>query len=180
LLSTIPAIATVLLGTLVAHWLKYARTANQRLYGLVIGGASGVVVGEIMSRWCPINKSLWTSSYVVFTAGMAMLFLALCYWLIDVKGHTRIAKPCVIYGTNAITVFVLSGVLARSMDLIKMPATLPDGTRATVSLWTYCYEHLFASWAGPVNGSLAFAIAFIALMFLPAWFLYRHRVFISV
>ncbi|HXG94011.1 MAG TPA: heparan-alpha-glucosaminide N-acetyltransferase domain-containing protein [Blastocatellia bacterium] len=180
LLSTIPAIATALLGVLVGHWLKSSRSAKEKITGLILGGATGIVAGEIMNVWFPINKNLWTSSYAVFTAGMAMLFLALCYWLVDFKGYKRVAMPFVIYGMNAITVFVLSGVVARAMGLIKETTTLPDGTRTSISLWNYYYENLFTSWAGPMNGSLAFAIAFILLMFLPVWFLYRHRIFIKV
>ncbi|HEX8089944.1 MAG TPA: DUF5009 domain-containing protein, partial [Blastocatellia bacterium] len=81
LLSTVPAIATVLLGVLAGYWIKSNRTPKEKTLGMLIAGAAGVAAGQIMDIWFPINKNLWTSSYVVFAAGMALLFLALCYWL---------------------------------------------------------------------------------------------------
>jgi predicted acyltransferase len=180
LLSTIPAIATALLGVLVGHWLRTGRDGRQKTYGLLIAGAAAVAVGYVMNIWFPINKNLWTSSYVVFTAGLAALFLALCYWLVDLKGYKRATTAFAIYGMNAIVVYVLAGVVARVLGLVKHTATLADGTQSQISLHTYYYLNLFASWAGPMNGSLAFALAFVVLMFLPAWWLYRHRIFIKV
>jgi predicted acyltransferase len=180
LLSTIPAVATVLLGILAGHWVKSNRSPKEKLIGMLFAGVAGVATGEIMNLWFPINKNLWTSSYVVFTAGLALLFLALCYWLIDYKGYRRWATPFIIYGMNAITVFVLSGVVARAMGLIKEGVTQPDGSVKQVSLQPYYYETCFASWAGPMNGSLFYALAFILLMFVPVYLLYRNRIIIKV
>jgi predicted acyltransferase len=180
LLSTIPAIATALLGVLAGYWIKSNRSPKEKTIGMLVAGAAGVAIGQIMGVWFPINKNLWTSSYVVFTAGMALLLLALCYWLIDYKGYKRWAKPFVIYGTNAITVYVLSGVVARLMGLIKEGVPQADGTAKQISLQPYYYENFFASWAGPMNGSLLFALAFVLLMFVPVYLLYRNRIFIKV
>lgn len=180
LLSTIPAIATVLSGVLAGYWIKSDRNPKEKTIGMLIAGFAGVAIGQIMDVWFPINKNLWTSSYVVFTAGMALLFLALCYWLIDYRGYKRWAEPFVIYGMNAITVFVLSGIVARVMGLIKEGVPQPDGSVAQISLQPYYYEKFFASWAGPMNGSLLFALAFILLMFVPVYLLYRNRIFIKV
>jgi predicted acyltransferase len=179
-LTTVPAIATVLLGILAGHWLKSNRGPKQKTIVMLLAGTACVATGEIMNLWFPINKNLWTSSYVVFTAGLATLFLALCYWLIDHKGYRRWATPFVVYGMNAITVFVLSGVVARTMGLVKEGVTQPDGSVTQVSLQSYYYENFFASWAGPMNGSLFFALAFMLLMFVPAYLLYRNRIFIKV
>ncbi|MFL6215054.1 MAG: acyltransferase family protein [Blastocatellia bacterium] len=180
ILSTIPAIATVLLGILAGHWIKSARSARQKLYGLIGGGIAGIVAGEVMNLWFPINKNLWTSSYVVFTAGCALLFLALCYWLVDMRGSHRAVFPFVAFGMNALAVFALSGLVARLFGLIKETVTQPDGTISNVALETYYYERFFASWAGPLNGSLAYAIAFVLLMYWPMHVLYRKRIFIKV
>jgi predicted acyltransferase len=180
LLSTIPAIATVLLGILAGHWLKSARTAKQKLYGLIGGGMAGIVIGEVMNFWFPINKNLWTSSYVVFTAGSALLLLALCYWLVDLRGSRGIVFPFVVFGMNALAVFALSGLVARLFGLIKETVTQVDGTVSSVALQTYYYERFFAPWAGPLNGSLAFAIAFVLLMYWPMHVLYRKGIFIKV
>lgn len=180
ILSTIPAIATVLLGVLAGHWIKSARSARQKLYGLTLGGIAGIVIGEILNLWFPINKNLWTSSYVVFTAGCALLLLALCYWLVDMRRHRRVMFPFVVFGMNALAVFALSGLVARLFGLIKETVTQPDGTVSSVALQTYYYERFFASWAGPLNGSLAFAIAFVLLMYWPMHVLYRKGIFIKV
>jgi predicted acyltransferase len=180
LLSTIPAIATVLLGILAGHWLKSARPAQQKVYGLLAGGAGGLVIGQVMSLWFPINKNLWTSSFVVFTAGWALLLLALCYGLVDMRGYRRVAFPFVVFGMNALAVFALSGLVAHLFGLIKESVTQSDGTVAYVALQSYYYDRFFASWAGPLNGSLIYAIAFVLLMYWPMHVLYRKHIFIKV
>lgn len=180
ILSTIPAIATVLLGILTGHLIRSPRSAREKIYGLVAFGIAGVVIGQVMNFWFPINKNLWTSSYVVFTAGMALLFLALCYWLVDVLGYQRPVFPFVVFGVNALAVFVLSGFVARLLGLIKEGVTQPDGTQKYVALQSYYYDTLFAAWLPPKVASLAFAIAFILLMYLPMYVLYRKKIFIKV
>jgi predicted acyltransferase len=175
ILSTIPAVATVLFGILAGHWIRSRRGHKEKTAGLLLTGAAGVFIGLVFDLWFPINKNLWSSSYVIFSAGMAMLFLAICYWLVDYKHYRRPFFPFAVYGTNAITVFVLSGIVAKMMAFKIARA---DGSH--ISLQSYYYTNYFASWAGPINGSLAYAVAFIALMFIPAYFLYRHRIFIKV
>jgi predicted acyltransferase len=176
LLSTIPAIATVLCGVLTGHWLRSSRTALEKVVGLFVAGMAGVVVGWALDPWFPINKALWTSSFVIFTAGMALELLALFYWLIDVKGIKRWAQPFIIYGVNALAVFVLSGVAARLMGLWKIPRA--DGSKGNLQL--FLYEHLFLSWAQPINASLAFAISYVLLWLFLMWLLYRKNIFIKV
>ncbi|HEX8889626.1 MAG TPA: heparan-alpha-glucosaminide N-acetyltransferase domain-containing protein, partial [Pyrinomonadaceae bacterium] len=122
LLSTIPAIATTLCGILTGHWLRSRRSQLEKVGGLFFAGACAVVVGWAWHFFFPINKSLWTSSYVVFTAGMALELLAVCYWLVDIKGYKRWSKPFVIFGVNALALFVFSGLLARLMGIIKLPS----------------------------------------------------------
>jgi predicted acyltransferase len=180
ILSTIPAIATVLLGILAGQWLRSAQTSRQKLYGLLGGGIAGIVLGEVMNVWFPINKNLWTSSYVVFTAGCALLFLAFCYWLVDMRGSRRVAFPFMVFGMNALAGFALSGLVAHLFGLIKETVTQPDGTISSMALQPYYYERFFASWAGPLNGSLAYAIAFVLLMYWPMHVLYRKGIFIKV
>ncbi|HKC65219.1 MAG TPA: heparan-alpha-glucosaminide N-acetyltransferase domain-containing protein, partial [Pyrinomonadaceae bacterium] len=102
LLSTIPAIATTLCGILTGHWLRSRRSQLEKVGGLFFAGACAVAVGWAWHFFFPINKSLWTSSYVVFTAGMALELLAVCYWLVDIKGYKRWAKPFIIFGVNAL------------------------------------------------------------------------------
>jgi len=174
--STIPAIATTLCGVLAGHWLRTSRTPLDKVRGMVVAGVVGVLVGWLWHGWFPINKPLWTSSYVVFTAGMALLLLALCYWLIDIKGWRRWSLPFVVFGVNALIVFFLSGLVGRLLVIWKL--TRADGSE--VALKTFVYENLFASWASPVNASLAFAICFVLIFLGLMTILYRRRIFIKV
>jgi len=175
LLSTIPAIATTLFGVLTGQWLRTAKSQYEKVAGLFVAGACCIVVGWCWNPFFPINKSLWTSSYVFFTGGLALEFLALCYWLIDIKKYQRWAKPFVVFGVNAIVLFVGTGVMARLMGLIK----LPWGS-TQISLQGWIFQKLFLSWASPLNASLAYAIAFILLWLGLMWILYSRKVFIKV
>ena len=177
LLSTMGALATTLFGVLTGSLIRSKdRTPIEKVAQMLIAGFCCVIVGWIWNAWFPINKSLWTSSYVFFTGGLALQFLALCYWLIDIKGYQRWAKPFVIFGVNAIVLFVGTGVMARLMGLIKVPQ--PDGSRP--SLQGYIYDHAYASWLAPNRASLAFALSFILLWLFFMWLLYRKNIIIKV
>lgn len=175
LLSTLPAVATVLLGVFAGRWLRSARSPGRKTAGLLAAGAAGVLLGLAWDRVFPINKNLWTSSYVVFTAGAALLALAACYWLVDVKGRRRWAFPFVLLGVNAIAVFFLSGVMARILGLVKWAGPAGD-----VTLKGWIHEHAFASWLAPLDASLAFAVCFVLFWVGVAWAMYRKRIFIKV
>ncbi|MFZ0062868.1 MAG: heparan-alpha-glucosaminide N-acetyltransferase domain-containing protein, partial [Pyrinomonadaceae bacterium] len=157
LLSTIPALATTLIGALAGHCLRTKQSAYEKVAGLFVVGAICVALGWAWNSFFPINKALWTSSYVLFTAGLALQLLALCYWVIDIKGYRRWAKPFEIFGVNAIALYVGAGLMAASLGLIKV--TGADGAKVPLGDWIY--HNLFASWASPVNASLAFAIVFV-------------------
>ncbi len=176
ILSTIPAIATTLCGVLTGHLLRSRRSPFEKTAAMFVAGVAGVVFGWAWNFWFPINKPLWTSSYVLFTAGMGLQLLAVCYWLIDIKGRRRWAKPFVVFGTNALAVFFLSGIFARLLGLIKF--TQADGKE--LSLHRVIFDNLFASWASPVNASLMFAVCFVLLWLGLMWILYRKRIFIKV
>jgi predicted acyltransferase len=176
LLSTIPAIATTLSGILTGHWLRQKRTQLEKVGGMFFAGACAVAVGWAWHFFFPINKSLWTSSYVVFTAGMALQLLAVCYWLVDIKDYKGWAKPFIIFGVNALALFVFSGLLGRLMSVIKVPRG--DGT--AIALQPYIFRNVFASWASPINASLLYAITYIFLWLFLMWLLYRKRIFIKV
>jgi predicted acyltransferase len=176
LLSTIPAIATTLSGVLAGHWLRARREAYETVAGLFVAGVACIVAGWMWNSWLPINKALWTSSYVVFTTGMALQLLALCYWLVDIKRIKRWALPFIIFGTNALAVFVLSGLAARLMNLWK--TTRMDGRQG--NLQTYLYEHLFASRLAPADGSLLYALLYVLIWLGLMAILYRRKIFIKV
>lgn len=135
-----------------------------------------MALGYIWDFWFPLNKSLWTSSYVVYTGGLALLFLAFCYWLIDVQKSTWWIKPFHIYGTNAIAVFFLSSLTAKSLYLIKV--TMANGE--SISLKNYIFSNIFLPIASPINASLMFAISYILIWLFVIWLLYRKQIFIKV
>jgi predicted acyltransferase len=177
LLSTFPAIATTLLGTLAGEFLRGASSLSQKLRGLVIAGVVGVAAGYAWHLLFPIYKPLWTSSYVLFTAGAACLLLALCWWLIEMRGRQAWAKPFLWLGSNAILAYALSEFAAKLGAIIKVP----DGSHAVaVALQTWVYEHWFAPLAQAKNASLAFAISYVMLWTLVAWWFYRKKIFIKV
>jgi len=174
--STIPAIATAMLGNLAGQWLSVRRTLNERLNGMFAVGAIGMMAGLMWNWSFPINKSLWTSSYVVFAAGMATLSIATIMWVVDVQHIRGWTKPFVVYGMNPMVAFVGSGVMARCIYSIF--TVNYNGTK--ISLEAAIYRSLFASWLEPVNASLAFAITFVTFWFLILYVLYRKRIFFKV
>ncbi|HKO44767.1 MAG TPA: DUF5009 domain-containing protein [Pyrinomonadaceae bacterium] len=176
LLSTIPAIATTLMGVITGQWLRTEKSAYEKVAGMFAAGVGCMVIGWMWNAWFPINKSLWTSSYVFFTGGLALLVLALCYWIIDIRKHTAWTKPFVVFGVNALVLFVASGVMARLLGLIKVSAS--DGSQ--ISLQSWIYRNVFLSWLPPYRASLAYAIAFILVWLGLMWILYRRRIFIKV
>jgi predicted acyltransferase len=165
ILSTIPAIATTLLGVLTGQWLRGARVSAAIARRLLLSGVAGVVIGLAWGRWFPINKSLWTSSYAVFTAGAALLALAACYWLIEIKRSRWWTGPFRLLGVNALAVFFLSTLLAILLARISMPGT--DGR--THSLQAIVFDALFAPWTSPAAASLAWAAANIVLWLAILW-----------
>ena len=176
ILSTVPAIATTLLGILTGHWLRTSYTREEKTAWMFVAGNVFLLAGAILDIWLPINKNLWTSSYVVFMAGWALVCFSVFYWLMDVKGHTRWAKPFVIYGMNAIAVFVLSGIIGRLITLIRLAG--PDGAPETLK--GLIYRTVFVPYFSPVNASTLFAVAFIVVMYLVVWVMWKKSWFIKV
>jgi predicted acyltransferase len=176
ILSTIPAIATGLSGVLTGHLLRINKEKSEIAGWMFVIGWLAIVVGLFWDIVFPINKALWTSSYVVFTTGAALQFLGFCYFLIDVKGYQKWAYPAVVYGMNAIAVFVLSGLLAKMMVFIKF--TTSDGS--VISLKTWIYENLLASWASPVNASLIFAVCNVLFWLVIMIIFYKKKIFIKI
>jgi predicted acyltransferase len=172
IVSTLPAIATVLFGSLAGHLLRSARGAEEKTAWMFFSGNALIVAGLVMNVWLPINKNLWTSSYSVFMAGMAASVFACCYWLVDVKGYRAWGKPFAIYGMNAITVYVLAGALEAALFTIQVSPH--------VSLQGFLFQHIFAPLASPVNASLLWAVCFVLAIYAVAWFMYRRNWFWKV
>jgi len=176
LLSTLPAIATTLSGVLTGHWLRSERSSLERVGGLFVMGNGAVLLGLIVDGWLPINKGLWSSSYVLFTSGIALNVLGVCYWLIDIKNYRRWAAPFVIYGTNPILAYVLSSLVGKATLLWKVSRS--DGTR--VALRKYIMETFLLPVASPLNAALIYALAYVLLWLGVTAYLYRKRIFIKI
>ena len=176
ILSTIPAIATTLAGVLTGHWLKSDRKDYEKVAGIFFFGIVLAAIGWIWSFWFPLNKALWTSSYVVVTAGLALCFLGFCYWLIDLKGYRKWSKPFVIFGTNAIALYVGSWIMATILDIIEIPQA--DGK--VISLQEMIFNNVFLAVASPINASLLFAVSFVSVWLFLMWLLYRKEIFIKI
>jgi predicted acyltransferase len=171
LLSTIPSIATALIGVLTGSWLRTERTRYEKAAGMFVVGAVCVAIGWAWNSCFVINKALWTSSYVMFTGGLALQFLSLCYWLIDIKGYRRWAKPFEVFGLNAIALYVVADVIAVLLGVIKVGGD---------SLGGWLYTNVFSSGLSPINASLAMAIAFVLVCLALMWILYNRKIFLKV
>ena len=177
ILSLIPSFSTVLLGTLTGEWLRSSRSHLEKAAGLFVAGNIGLVLGLILHQWFPINKLLWSSSYVVFTAGFALNLLGMCYWAIEIKRWTAWSRPFVIFGMNAIAAFFLSSLTSRLMGMIRFSAGSPEHT---ISLKGWIFATVFASWLNDINASLFFALCYTLLWLGVMSVLYRKQIFVKV
>jgi predicted acyltransferase len=160
LLSTIPAIGTVMLGVFTGRWISDDRPIHERLTGLFVAGALATMVGLMWNWSFPINKQLWTSSYVLFTGGVAATALATCIWLVDVAGVRWWTAPFTWFGRNPLLAFLGTGLMSR---LIYSLIRVPDGDGTTTSLQRLIFENAYATWLEPRDASLAFALTYVAL-----------------
>jgi predicted acyltransferase len=182
ILSTFPAIATTVLGLLCGEWLRSGRAPRVTAQGMLLGGlvltALGVAWGEVAPPWLlfPLNKSIWTSSFVLLTGGLAAALFGLTYWLVDVVGWRDWARPFVTYGKNAIAVYVGSGFLADTLNVIRW--TGPGGVETSLKEWLF--EGFYASWLPCAVASLAFALSVVVLFYLVAWWMDRRGIYLKV
>jgi predicted acyltransferase len=180
--STIGAIATTLLGLLAGEWLRSGRRPFAITLGLLLAGlgltALGVAWSDAAPAWLafPVNKSIWTSSFVLLTGGLGAALFGLTYWLVDVVGARRWAAPFATYGRNAIAVFVGAGLLAKTLLAVRW--TDADGVAR--SLWTRLFESLYASWLPPDEASLAWALTFVLAFYLMALWMERRGLYLKV
>ncbi len=175
LFSTIPAIVSVLAGYFTGKWIRSQSVQSRTSIGLALFGIGCLIVGWAWGWTFPINKKLWTSSYVIFTAGWALLLLAACYELIEVRLIRRWSRPFEIMGLNAIALFVASVLLIK----ILVKTNIGSGENAP-STYNWIYQNIFASWAGALNGSLLFAILTVLLWLAVGIVMYRQHWFIKV
>jgi predicted acyltransferase len=182
LLSTIPAVATALMGMLTGIWLRTGRSIVEKSRGIAIAGMTCVLAGGIWNIWFPLNKKLWTSSFVLFAGGLSLLLLALSMWVVDIMRasetsedrarKSRTFMPLLVFGMNAIVAYVFSELLAGGIDNIHMSA---GG-----NLQQWLYHSILAVVPDPAFASLLYSLGFVAVCWLPAYALYRRRIFIKI
>lgn len=172
--STPAALATTMLGVFAGYWIRSGRARDEIAAGMFTAGWGLLVAGLAWNLTLPINKNLWTSSYVLFTAGAALEGLACCYWVIDARGHRRWAWPAVVFGVNALAVYVLSSLVARALYRV----VLPGPGEVTANRWLY--QHLFLPWAPPEIASLAYAMAYLGIWWGLMVALYRKGIWLRV
>jgi predicted acyltransferase len=164
--STLPAITNVLFGIFAGQILRLQRSSSEKSSWLLYLGALLTFAGLMLSTWIPINKSIWTTPYAVFTSGLAFTVFGCCYWLVDVLGWNRYAKPFLIYGMNALAVYVFSGMLARVLSLIKI-----GGTSVGRVIWS----NVFAPISSQALASLLYSLCHVFACWLFALWLYRRN-----
>ncbi|WP_179638763.1 acyltransferase family protein [Tunturibacter empetritectus] len=183
LLSTIPALATALLGVLAGIWLRTQRSLNQKIIGIATAGLTCILLGGLWNLSFPINKKLWTSSYVLFAGGLSLSLLALSLFLVDLRkskstaqnatqNHDGLLKPFFIFGTNAIVAYVFSELLAAALSSIPM--------HPGVNLAQSIFRTILQAVPNVPFASLLYALAFVAVCWLFVAVLYRRKIFIKI
>ncbi len=182
MLSTLPSIGTSLLGILAGMLVRSKLSTMKVRNTLALGGVAAIVLGLIWNVWFPINKNLWTSSFVLLAGGIAALLLGICYEIYDVAQWQhrsplvrRLSWPWIVFGSNAIAAYVLSGFYGKIMRFIP----IHDGNEISHP-FGWLYQHGFAHWGSTANTSLAFALFYVGLCFIPIWVLWRRGIFLRV
>lgn len=182
LLSTIPALGTTLIGMLTGLWLRSSRTLALKVRGIAVAGIAAVLLGGLWNFTFPINKKLWTSSYVLFAGGLSLLLLALSVWLVDLPSATepkrerskrsRIFTPLLVFGTNAIAAYVLSELLSSGLSSIHIHHG-PD-------MQQFLFWTVHSIVPNTAFASLLYSLGFVAVCWLVIYPLYRRRIFIKI
>jgi len=172
ILSTIPSIATCLLGVFTGEWMRSEGTNRRKLAGLLMGSVVGLAAGYVWNIWFPINKMIWTSSYVLFTAGFGLLVFAACYWTVDARGWRRWGIPFLIFGLNPLAIYFLASFAETVLNVHHI-----GGQSIRHAIFARVFTPVFSD---PYIASLAWAISFVTVSFLVAWFMYQRRIFIRI
>jgi len=176
LLSTVPAIATTLLGTLAGEWLRSDQEPRRKVAWMLGLGMVGLAAGKIFGVWFPLNRKLWTSSFVLFSGGGALVCLALCYWVTDIKQWRGAwTRPFVVFGTNAIATYTFAELVGISGD-----SFLTQAGGQTVTWQESIFRYVFAPIGSPGFSSLLYSITFMLVCLFPVWTLYRKQIFIKI
>jgi predicted acyltransferase len=177
ILHTIPAIGTTLIGVLTGHWLRKRENDRKSIMWMVLFGILGIIFGGIWNRWFPINKNLWTSSFVLFSGGLALLFLSLLYWMVEVKKWRGVwTMPILVFGMNAIAGFVTDSMIYGPG--YTFTARGPNGAKTN---WHEAAQAwLEAAGLGTANASLVYSLGAVAICWILLWFLWRKKIFLKI
>lgn len=179
ILSTMPAIVTGIIGLWTGRVLISTKTSEQKVRILLITSLIGISSGWLFGFFFPINKALWTSSYVLFAGGWAMLALAILYFLIDIKGWKRFTEPFIAFGVNPMIVFFLSGIIPRAWNVFKATDAMPP--HEPVGAKEYWYKYILSPiFESPYNSSLADALIYLLFWYIVVSILWRRRIIIKV
>jgi len=177
ILSSLPAVATGLIGVLAGRWLQADRDPVRRTRGLVVAGGCLTLAGLVWSLFFPLIKDIWSSSYVLYCAGIGLLIYAGCYWLVDVRRSRWWTTPFAAYGVNCLAVYVAAHLGTKLMIyVIKVP--VGDGQSVPAHRWIY--DNLLASWLAPEAASLAFSVAVVLFWLMPLLIMYQRRIVIKI
>lgn len=181
LLSDIPAVGTALIGLLAGLWLRTSKSTRQKTLGLVAAAGASLAIGYVWSIWFPLNKKMWTSTFVLVAAGWSLALLALMFWLAEERGWTRqglgkaLAWPWLVFGSNAIAAYLVSELLPGLLDLFHFNV----GGHPMTPL--HLMEvHLAALIPNPGWAAFAYSVSYAAICFIPVWILYRKKIFLKV
>lgn len=176
LISTIPAVATCLLGVLTGLWLRTQKGMTAKAGGLLAGAIAGLAMGSLWAIWFPINKRLWTSSYVLFAAGWTLLLLAVCYFVIEIKKHAGAwTYPWKVFGLNAIFTYAFAELLSTVIEIIHV-----GKNGQTMTLKDMIYTRIFCPIVNPSFGSLLYSLCYVVICFVPAVLLFRKKIFVKI
>ena len=177
LLSDLPAIGTALLGVMTGLWLCSDKPASFKANGLAVAALSSLALGYFWALWFPLNKNMWTSSFVLVAAGYSLALLAFAFWAIEVrnwrKGWTWV---WLVFGSNAIAAYMFNELLPGVLDNVSVP----DGPGRRAALNVVIFEHIFARIPDPHWAAFAYSVTFTAVCFIPVWILYRKKIFLKV
>jgi predicted acyltransferase len=178
LLSTLPAISSALFGVLLGHELLMKSDTLVKTIRMFVFGNLSIVLGLLWNVWFPINKNLWTSSYVLFSTGIALNAFAICYWLVDIRHIRWWTKPFVVYGMNALFVYFISAIFGRT---IKRLIFITDSAGIRHNLKDYLFLNFVQPWfRSPYDASVAWALCMVLFWLGILWILYKKKIFIKV
>lgn len=179
ILSTLPAIGTGIIGMFIGQLLNLPVSKTEILKKIAIAGFVLLISGLLWNLFFPINKSLWTSSYVLYTAGIATICLSLLYYIIDIANYKKWTKLFLIWGVNPMIVFFFSGVIPRVLSSIKVQS--PEIPSEEINLQTLIYKFgITPCFENPLNSSLAYAISYAIFWSIILWVFYKKKLIFKV